>query len=240
MRDKNVRILGELSGFDSESIRIAEKLYKNISLGERDCDLLPQATIIACLAVGEIIKTGGRKTSKMVELAKKCSINFNSILIRFPVLHDKNNYEITDDSGLNVIGLAPLKRATAANSPRVIKFPSWQTDADFNIRDRWSDLHSTYSSIPAKHIKTAIPDSRWADFYYEHYKRASHSVTIHLVLLSQAIQFTEESDLEKFRNDAEFIGRIYMRKNMQYIVKMQDARMEFNRILLLDKDDNGV
>jgi len=210
MKNTNVKIIEDES--TNETIfRVTYSESKSLNAIKNELttrDLLPQATDFACSILNEIISSGRADYARCVKMARECSINIESVLLRLPMLEIAPRNCDSDHSSPVYI---ELKSEFMVNphSPNSITIPCWQKDTMLNVRDRSKDLYLIYGSTPAKHVKTNFDNPELVSRFYQEFLNATLPADIRLVLLTQAIYFTPNGGLEMFRHDVVYILHEY-------------------------------
>jgi len=171
-------------------------------------DLLPQATDFACSILNEILTYGRADYSKCIKMARELSINIESVLLRLPMLQITPKDCEHDHSSPVSIELSS-EIVVDPHSPSLITIPCWEKDTILNVGDRSKDLYLIYGSTPAKHLKVNFDQPELVDRFYQEFLNATKPADIRLALLSQAIFFTPNEGLEKFRHDVVYILHEY-------------------------------
>jgi len=193
--DENI---GEIPNQPKE---IQSESFKNIKIERREGDLMPQATMLACIILDEIIANGRYDFADLKDLARIFDVNIDSVLLRLPMIRLAPIQSDMDPSSPPYL---ELQQEVVINphSPGAISIPSALKDALLNARDSSTQLYLTFASKRARYDKINLPDGELAEFFINWSRTISQPIEIRLVALSQAIVFSDTEDAERYRRDA--------------------------------------
>jgi len=187
-------------GFSYKIEHLCSDWLTNIKLQNRENDLVPQATMLAQFTLNEIMTYGRINFSELGVLSRFFNINIECVLLRLPMIRITpipNQSDLSTDITLELDQEVLIN----LNSSTLFKTPCMLKDAILNCMERSKQLYLTFSSSPANFDGLTLPNQEIERFFLNLSRDHTQNVEIRLVSLTQAVIFSNEGDIEKYRHE---------------------------------------